>query len=95
MAALPLSTSESEEIVNSSQATLPIAEVCAQIKKSGYAESQKVRIYGEEFEILSDPFPNEVGIAIQVRSRRTAQVRALQLPATLIHRVTHNARRAA
>jgi len=60
--------------------------VCAQIKQCGYAQSQTVRIYGEDFEILSDPFPNEVGIAIRVRSRRTSQVRALQLPATLIHR---------
>jgi|SRR5215469_8120101 len=66
------------------QGSLPIAEVCAQLKKSGYAESQKLRIYGEEFEILSDPFPNEIGIAIRVRSRRTLQIRHLPLPITLV-----------
>jgi hypothetical protein len=64
-----------------------MAEVCAQIKRSGYAASQNIRIYGEEFEVLSDPFPNEIGIAIRVRSRRTSQIRHLQLPETLIHRV--------
>ena len=64
----------------------PMAKVCEQIKKSGYAASQLVRIYGEEFEILSDPFPSEDGVAVQARSRRTSQVRALQLPATLVHR---------
>ena len=69
--------------MRASQDTLPVAEVCAQIKQRGYAVSQMVRIYGEEFEILSDPFPNEAGVAIQVRSRRTSLVRALQLPATL------------
>lgn len=79
----------------SSQFGLPIAEVCSQIKKSGFGASQHVRLYGEEFEVLSDPFPNEVGIAIRVRSRRTSQVRQLQLPATLIHRVTSSTRRAA
>ena len=84
---------EGEDIVTFSQA-LPTAEVCALIKKSGYAESQKVRIYGEEFEILSDPFPNEIGIAIRVRSRRTSQVRHLQLPATLIHRVSNGPKQA-
>lgn len=68
------------QLVNSMEA------VCAQIKECGYAQSQTVRIYGEEFEILSDPFPNEIGIAVRVRSRRTSQVRALQLPSTLIHR---------
>jgi len=81
--------------VISSQSSLTLAEVCAQIKKSGYSQAQKIRIYGEEFETLSDPFPNEIGIAIQVRSRRTLQVRALQLPATLIHRVSERLRRAA
>ncbi len=72
----------------STQGALPTAEVCAQIKKFGYGMSQKIRIYGEEFDVLSDPFPNDVGIAIQVRSKRTAQTRVLQLPATVIHRVT-------
>jgi hypothetical protein len=81
--------------VISSQFSFPIAEVCSQIKKSGFGVSQNVRLYGEEFEVLSDPFPNEMGIAIRVRSRRTSQVRYLQLPATLIHRVTASTRRAA
>jgi len=78
--------------VNASPSTLPIDEVCAQIKRRGYSVSQMVRIYGEEFDILSDPFPNEVGVAIQVRSRRTAQVRALQLPSTLIQGLRHTGR---
>ena len=72
-----------------------MSEVCEQIKKSGYAESQVVRIYGEEFEILSDPFPNEAGVAVHVRSRRTSQVRALQLPATLVRRANDNPLKAA
>lgn len=72
-----------------------MAEVCEQIKKCGYEESQVVRIYGEEFEILSDPFPNEAGVAVRVRSRRTLQVRALQLPATLVRRANDRPGRAA
>ncbi|HZW05268.1 MAG TPA: hypothetical protein VFF58_00030 [Candidatus Nitrosotalea sp.] len=57
--------------------------------------SEKIRIYGEEFDVLSDPFANDVGIAIEVRSKRTSQTRVLQLPATVIHRVTERVRRAA
>ena len=63
------------------------SEVCAHVKKFGYAASQKIRIYGEEFEVLSDPFLNDEGIAIQVRSYRTAEARVLQLPATVTGRV--------
>ena len=81
--------------MSSSQTVLHTADVCAQIKKSGYAPSQKIRIYGEEFELLSDPFPNEDGIAIQARSRKTSQIRQLQLPATLIHRLSQSVPRAA
>ena len=73
--------------MDTSQGSLPAAEVCAQIKKFGYAMSQKIRIYGEEFEVLSDPFASDEGIAIHVRSRRTSQTRVLLLPATVIHRV--------
>jgi hypothetical protein len=59
-----------------------------QIKKFGYAASQKIRIYGEDFEVLSDPFPSDGGIAIHVCSTRTSQRRLLQLPATVIHRAS-------
>lgn len=81
--------------MDSSGNTPYIEEICAHIKRSGYAQSQVVRIYGEEFEILSDPFPKDTGVAVQVRSRRTSQVRALQLPAMLLHRANGQARKAA
>jgi len=81
--------------VNSSTSSLLAAEICAQIKKFGYAASQKIRIYGEEFEVLSDPFPSDGGIAIQVRSRRTAEPRILQLPATVTGRVNQKIARVA
>jgi len=66
----------------------PPSEVCARIKQFGYAASQQIRIYGEEFLVLSDPFPSDGGIAIEVRSRRTSQSRLLQLPTTVIGRAT-------
>ena len=82
-------------MITSTEMTLTSAEVCEQIKKFGYAISEKIRIYGEEFEILSDPFPRDEGVAIHVRSRRTSQARVLQLPATVIQRVTQRPLRAA
>lgn len=81
--------------MNPSRNALSVSEICDQIKQRGYAPTQVVRIYGEEFEILSDPFPNDEGVAVRVRSRRTSQVRALQLPATLIPRTTDLPLRAA
>jgi hypothetical protein len=74
--------------VNSSLSSPPTSEVCAEIKKFGYTVSQRIRIYGEEFEVLSDPFPSEGGVAIKVRSRSSLEGRVRQLPATVIHWVT-------
>ena len=34
-----------------------IAEVRASVKRLGYGASQSIRLYGEEFEVISDPFP--------------------------------------
>lgn len=79
----------------SSQAVLPTTEVCARIRQFGYAVSQSIRIYGEDFVVLSDPFPKDGGVAIEVRSKSTLQARVLQLPATVIHRVSETIRRAA
>lgn len=84
-----------ENQVTTCQGSLPSSEVCARIRQFGYAASQNIRIYGEEFDVLSDPFPSDGGIAIQVRSKRTLQARVLQLPATIIHGVKENIRWAA
>jgi len=32
-----------------------IAEVCESVKRLGYGASQNIRLYGEEFEVVSDP----------------------------------------
>jgi hypothetical protein len=81
--------------VITSPGSLPTSEVCARIQQFGYSVSQSIRIYGEEFDVLSDPFPSDGGIAIEVRSKRTLQARVLQLPATIIHRVNERIARAA
>jgi hypothetical protein len=92
-AALVCLVARSEDDVITSQGTLPTTDVCARIRQFGYAASQRIRIYGEDFEVLSDPFPIEGGIAIQVCSKRTSQTRVLQLPATIIQRVSETRRR--
>jgi hypothetical protein len=68
-----------------------VTEVCAHVKDLGYAASGRIRLYGEEFEVLSDPFPQEEGIAVHVKPLRqdakSGPARVLQLPATIIQSV--------
>jgi len=59
-------------------------EACARIKHLGYVASRRVRIYGEEFELLSDPFPQADQIAIRAQAKSDSRVRILRLPVTIV-----------
>jgi len=67
--------------------TPSVLEVCARVRHLGYAASRRVRLYGEEFEVVSDPFPEADGIAVQVRSKSNPTVRIMQIPATVLQGV--------
>lgn len=72
-----------------------VLEICARIKHLGYGESACVRLYGEEFEVLSDPFPQAGGIAIQVKTKKDSDMRVLALPSTVLQSVRGRGARAA
>ena len=54
---------------------------------SGYGSQQSIRLYGEEFEVISDPFPEAGGIAVSVKTKKGDGVRVIQLPATVLQSV--------
>lgn len=64
-----------------------LVDICDRVKHLGYAVSGKVRLYGEEFEVVSDPFPAADGIAVHVKSKKNPTVRVLQLPTTVLQGV--------
>ena len=72
--------------MNTKAIDLPMAEVCEEVRKFGYSPTHNIRIYGEEFEVLSDPFPSDGGIAVHVKSKRSKQTRVLFLPSMVIRR---------
>jgi hypothetical protein len=64
-----------------------VTEICAQVKHLGYSTSKRVRLYGEDYEVVSDPFPEADGIAVHVTTKNNSKVRVLQLPATILQSV--------
>ena len=64
-----------------------ITEVCDNVKRLGYCASQSIRLYGEQFEVISDPFPESGGIAVSVKTKEGDGIRLLQLPATVLQSV--------
>lgn len=64
-----------------------IREICDIVKSLGYAPGQTIRLYGEEFEVMSEPFAEEGGIAVSVKNSKGAQHRVLRLPSTVLQAV--------
>ena len=51
----------------------PDKETCRKLISLGFARSNRVRLYGQEVQLISDPFPQEGGIAVEcVAVRRQA-----------------------
>jgi hypothetical protein len=64
----------------------PVSEICAHVKHLGCATTKRIRLYGEEFEVVSDPFPGANGIAVHVTKRADSSIRVLRIPATTLQR---------
>ncbi|GAC1436472.1 MAG: hypothetical protein NVS1B11_25850 [Terriglobales bacterium] len=75
-----LMTSENNDL-NSAQ------DICGKLKHLLYEASQSIRLYGEEYEILSDPFLEGNSVALRVRSRKDPSVRTIHLPSMLIQSI--------
>ena len=52
----------------------PILEMCARVKMLGYTTAGRVRLYGEELEIVSEPFPEANGIAVRAKSSKVPEI---------------------
>jgi hypothetical protein len=64
-----------------------VEEICASMKRLEYGVSQSIRLYGEEFEVISDPFPDAGGIAVNVQTKKDRSIRVVHLPATVLQSV--------
>ena len=69
----------------------PVSRICAQVEHLGFAAARRIRLYGEEFEVVSDPFPEADGVAVHVTTKKDPSIRLLRIPMTVLQ----SARRAA
>jgi len=62
------------------------SDTCRKLISLGYARSNHVRLYGQELELVSDPFPHqEGGIAIEVIGKTESVSRTMKLPLPVLH----------
>jgi hypothetical protein len=61
-------------------------DTCRKLMSLGYTRSNRVRLYGQEVQLVSDPFPHhEGGIAIEVITKKEPVSRTMKLPLTVLH----------
>ncbi|MGA9528488.1 MAG: hypothetical protein WBS24_10260 [Terriglobales bacterium] len=61
-----------------------VVDICDRVKHLGYKISGRIRLYGEEYEVISDPFLEAEGVAVRVKSAKNPTERVLHLPATVV-----------
>lgn len=59
--------------------------VCESLKRLGYAHDNQVRLYGEVFDLLSDPVEiSENLVFVDALERKSGQFRRVRIPRTII-----------
>ena len=66
------------------------AELCERLKVLGYADRNRIRIYGEEFDLTSNPMADGNGFAIEAISRKSGQSRKLPIPLSVVQMITND-----
>lgn len=60
------------------------AEDCSRIKELGYGVTHQIRMYGQRFQIVSDPFPDGDGVAVHAITANNPVRRTLRLPVSIL-----------
>jgi len=62
--------------------------VCEKLKRIGYSNGQRIRIYGEEFDLISDPVTvHEQMIFVEGVERRSGETRRIRIPLPILRMV--------
>ena len=63
--------------------------LCRKLQRLGYAAQQRIRLYGEEFELVSNPMPEGNGFAVDGISRKSGNSRRVRIPLSIVNVVEH------
>ena len=64
-----------------------IPKLKERLKALGYAVRKRIRIYGEELELTSDPQAEQNGFVVEGTSRRSGKPRRLRVPLSVVEMI--------
>ena len=59
--------------------------ICARLRELGYARQRHIRLYGEEFHLVSNPIPDGDRFAVEGIARKSGTSRPIRIPFLIIH----------
>ena len=87
--------STSEEKPEERRAARPPDTLCETIRLLGYAQNNQVRLYGEVFDLVSDPVSvGENLVFVDAMDRQSGQVRRVRIPPTIVQKARIKSRAA-
>ena len=61
--------------------------ICKRLQALGYEREKHIRLYGEEFHLLSNPVPEGDGFVVEGTTATSVNVRRVRIPLSLVHTV--------
>ena len=61
--------------------------VCEELRRLGYASQHRERLYGDEFDLVSNPFPDGSGYAVGGISRNSDTLRRVPIPLSIVQTI--------
>lgn len=69
--------------------------VCERLKRMGYTKDRQIRMYGEEFELISDPITiSDKLFVVDAIERKSRSLRRVCIPLSIINMLRHETRAA-
>jgi hypothetical protein len=62
----------------------PLSKSCERLMDLGYIAGKRVSLYGEHFEIASDPFIDGHWVAVRVISENDPAIQTIRLPVSIL-----------
>src|SRR5215469_11336287 len=58
--------------------------ICERLKKFGYASERRIRLYGEDLHLVSNPVADDIGYSVLALTVRTSNLRSLRIPLSIV-----------
>ena len=58
--------------------------ICRRLREFGYAKQRQIKLYGEEFQLVSDPIVDGDGFAIEAIPRSSGNSRYIGIPLSIV-----------